>query len=59
MGNSHSIIAHKRGREARTVVYHFYILLELDRCKSEDDSDVRMCMVNPRATTKKPKGKNP
>ena len=36
-----------------------YILLELDQCKSEVDSDVRMCMVNPRAITKKPKEKNP
>lgn len=54
-----TIIAHKRGRETRTVVYHFYTLLELDRCKFEVDSDVRMCMVNPRAITKKPKGKNP
>ena len=25
-----TIIAHKRRREPRTVVYHFYILLEFD-----------------------------
>ena len=54
-----TIIAHKRGRETRTGGYHLYILLELDQCKSEVDSDVRMCMVNPRAITKKPKEKNP